>query len=86
MKLFSLFDRKASSYGLPVFYPSSAEAIRSVTVAVNDSASKSAVALFSADFDLYELGDWDYSQGCITCEYAPAFLLNLGSLKEVSHG
>lgn len=87
MRCFSVFDRKAGSYGLPVFYASIAEAVRSLTVAVNDTASKSALALFSADFDLFDVGEWNYDAGIINREEDTAkFIINLGSLKEVANG
>lgn len=82
MRAFSFFDRKAGSYGIPQFFSHTADAVRNLSILVNDPASNSALSKFSADFDLYSLGDWDAERGMIDQPEPPVFLLNLATLKE----
>ena len=87
LKVFSLFDRKAGSFGQPVFHSHRAEAVRSITAAVNAPGAQSALALFPADFDLFECGEWSFDAGVIHRETDNAdFVVNLGTLKEATNG
>lgn len=82
MFYFSVFDRKAGSFNDPHPFKHRADAVRSFTQAVNDG--KSSLCLYSGDYDLFEVGNFDPNVGCFLCEDNPVFIVNLGSLKEVA--
>jgi len=79
MKLFSMYDVKAQSFGQPFAESSTINAIRGFEIAVNDD-TKSTLARFPDDFCLMELGDFDQNTGTIT---VPPHPLNLGSARSV---
>lgn len=64
MQIYSIFDKKAVSFGQPWPAPSIAEATRSVQVVASEG--KAMIAKFPADFALYQVGHWDQTTGCIT--------------------
>ena len=57
MLAFSVFDKKASSYGTPFFVPTRGVALRSFSDLANDQ--RSVVAQHPEDFALYEVGSFD---------------------------
>jgi len=57
LKVFTIFDSKIEAYLRPFFCHRSAEAIRTVTDAVNDENSP--FHKHKEDFFLYEVGTWD---------------------------
>lgn len=63
-KIFSVFDSKAKTFGLPFFQPNVELAVRGVTKLVNDQAQL--IHEFPDDFILYEIGMYDDETGCIT--------------------
>lgn len=69
LKIFSIRDTKAESYGVPFFQPTEGEAERSFRTAVNDPKSK--LSLYPEDFDLFYLGVYDDATGKATWEKTP---------------
>jgi hypothetical protein len=72
MKMFSVYDSKASAFSKPFFIETKGLAVRSFEQTVNDE--QSALSRFPADFTLFELGDWDPSSGQIAMHKAPVSL------------
>lgn len=56
-KVFSIYDSKIGSYGVPFFQLHAGQAIRSFQSAARDSTTQ--IAQFPEDFSLFELGQYD---------------------------
>ncbi|QXP08078.1 MAG: nonstructural protein [Arizlama microvirus] len=78
MKLFAMYDIKASFYLQPFPETSTVAALRGFEVAVNEG--KSTFSRFPDDFALMELADFDQHSGEIIVHPAP---LNLGTARTV---
>lgn len=63
LKIFSVFDDKASAFIPPFFLPNSAMAIRAFTQCVNDPSHQ--FGQNPGDYTLFELGEFDDSDGSI---------------------
>lgn len=57
LKIFSVFDSKASAYMSPQFVPSTGDAIRSFCNIASDPSH--VFHKFAEDFTLFEVGEWD---------------------------
>lgn len=62
-KVCGVFDRKAGAYGRPVFGLSIGAMIRSFQDEVNRVAPDNVMNAHAADFELYELGEFDDASG-----------------------
>lgn len=82
MKIFSVRDNVVQAFLQPFFSPNSGSAIRSLQEVVNDP--NHTFAKTPADFSLYELGDYDDSNGIITA-IEPNRLLTLSDLVKTSN-
>lgn len=78
MKIFSMFDTKASTYIQPFAETSTIAALRGFEVAVNEG--KSTFSRFPDDFCLMELAEFDQNTGELIPNFPP---LNLGSARTV---
>ena len=78
MKMFVVYDSKASSYGTPFFMRSSPEAIRSFETIANDKSSS--IGMYPADFTLFEIGEYCDLSGNVTLHDARR---NLGTALEL---
>lgn len=79
-KLFSIRDTKSGHFGKPIVAPHQAPLIREFTEAVNDP--KTIYSKFPADFDLYEVGDFDQNTGLLIPLKNPNHIINLTTLKK----
>lgn len=61
----SVKDTAAQAFGRPIFVPSTAVAVRSFRDEVNRKDSNEDMAKHPEDFELYELGSFDDSNGVI---------------------
>lgn len=61
IKVYSVYDLKAKTFGNPMFFDNNATALRAWQTAVNDAETP--VAKFPEDFTLMELGDFDKETG-----------------------
>lgn len=61
LKVFAVFDSKASTFGHPFFCHTRGVAIRSFSDAANDS--KHEFGRHAADFTLFEIGEYDDQTG-----------------------
>ena len=68
MKLFSIHDSKAETYGQPMCFKTTAEAIRNFQSWCREPESN--LFKFSSDYSLLELGEFDESTGNITTHQA----------------
>lgn len=64
MKVFSLFDLKAESFNIPFFSDNNDTAIRSFVKLMQTDSS---VRQFAADYQLFELGEFDQEKGIVAC-------------------
>lgn len=55
--VFSVYDTKAETYGMPVFFHTRAEAVRAL--AIQASKPGTALADFPGDFELWFIGKYD---------------------------
>lgn len=63
LKVLSVKDLAAQSFGRPIFVPAIPLAVRSFTQEVNRSDPQNDMHLHPSDFELYELGDFDDTTG-----------------------
>lgn len=61
MKVYSVFDSKATAFLQPFFAVNRAVALRSFARAVNEEGSD--FHLYAGDYTLFELGEWDQMSG-----------------------
>lgn len=71
-KIFSVYDSKAEVFGKPFFSGTKGLALRSFTEISNDSASE--IGKYPADFTLFELGEYDDSNGSFNLHSTPVSL------------
>lgn len=74
LKVFSVFDCKASAYMQPFFMASVGEAIRSWQEVSNDG--KSTISKYPGDFTLFEIGSYDDQTGSFSMKQS---YVNLGT-------
>lgn len=72
LRVFSLYDAKAASFGVPFFQPSIGIALRSVTDLVADVSTT--IHRHPADFTLYHIADWDDESSRFVLVVPPAHL------------
>lgn len=61
LKVFSVYDEKAESFGQPFFFAARGMAVRAFIDLANDG--RSTVSKHPVDFHLYEIGEYDDSTG-----------------------
>lgn len=76
MKLFCVYDAKASFYLKPFTEQSTVQALRGFDAAVNEGDSQ--LKKFPDDFELHEIGEFDESTGTLQSR-----INNLGSARMV---
>ncbi len=60
-KVFSIFDSKADAFLQPFFSPTAATALRGFEKACQDETTD--FHRFAGDYTLFEIGEWDQSEG-----------------------
>lgn len=78
----SVKDTAAQAFGRPVFVPTTAVAVRSFRDEVNRKDSNEDMAKHPDDFELYEIGSFDDSNGVISCN-EPRLVARAKDLREV---
>lgn len=76
MKLYSIFDKKASVYGAIMMAPNDAMMARSL---VEHTPPQSTLMRFAEDFDLYEVGEFSDDTGRVS-EQEVRFICNVSVL------
>lgn len=82
MLFFSLFDRKAGTYGEPFMRRHTADAVRSIQASVEDP--KSVLSRHAADFDLYLLSQFNPLTGLFDNLSEGGFIANLATFKALN--
>lgn len=72
LKIFSVYDTKAESYIQPFYAPTCGVAVRNFEAAANEEGH--AFHKHSADYGLFELGEFDDANGKITRHEQPISL------------
>jgi len=80
VSMFSLFDKKALTFGSPFYYKHKGEALRFVQGILSNVDS--AIAKHPADFTVYLLGTMDIISGEVRGNYPPIFVEEVLSLVE----
>lgn len=80
LRVCSVYDSKAGVYGRPLFFETTADALRSFREAVNQSGGddRNTIAKYPADFVMFDLGVFDRLTGKFECHVAP-FSLAVGT-------
>jgi hypothetical protein len=78
----SVKDSAAQAFGRPIFVPSTAVAVRSFRDEINRKDSTEDMAKHPEDFELYELGSFDDSNGAIVV-VEPRLVARAKDLREV---
>lgn len=74
MKLYSILDKKAGSYGAIIMAPNDALVTRSLQEHQNPDST---LVRFAEDFDLYEVGEFDDVSGRVSRDDETRFVANL---------
>jgi len=74
LKMFSIFDEKASVFSQPFYSAHNGTALRSFSDLVNEPNNN--VSKHPEDFKLYYLGDFDDNSGGLLSKPQPEFLCN----------
>ena len=82
MKIFSVHDSKAEAYLPPIYFKTSAEAIRAFESSVQDE--KTQFNKYASDYTLVELGLFDENSGTITTSQIPRILANASEFKKTN--
>lgn len=77
----AVFDVQAQSFGQPIFVPAKGVGIRTVADEVNRPAPDNILFQHSADFRLFELGEWDDATGIFKCHQLPVLVVDCSTLK-----
>ncbi len=72
--VYSIFDEKAATFGMPMCFIRDEEAVRSFDVIANEKNSM--LCMYPGDYKLYKLGTIDDVAGKIVCEEIPVFMNN----------
>ena len=78
MKIFTIYDSKATAYLQPFFSKTEQTAVRDVTTIVNEPNSN--FNLHAEDFSLFTIGKYDEDSGKITAKN-PEHIVNLIALR-----
>jgi len=78
----SVKDTAAQAFGRPIFVPAVPVAVRSFRDEVNRKDSSEDMARHPEDFELYELGSFDDSNGIIELVNPPRLVARAKDLKE----
>lgn len=84
LKVFSVYDVKAESYGTPMFVTHRGLAMRGFEDAVLDP--RSYISKHPSDYSLYELGSWDPNSGKVDFHDRALFVLSAISVVNRSIG
>jgi hypothetical protein len=76
-KIFTIYDSKAEAYFDPLYFRTVGEALRAVTSSISDPDHN--FSRYTADYVLFELGEFDENSGFLSLLSAPK---NLGCLIE----
>lgn len=79
--IFSVLDAAANAFGNPFIVQHVGVAIRELTQAVNSTDATAMIAQHPQDFALYQLGEFDDTQGKITAYELPKLIAQAASLK-----
>lgn len=63
--MYSVYDKKANSYGQPFFAANDECATRIVISSLSESSQ---LVLYPSDFALCRVGSFDDGSGCVTCD------------------
>ena len=77
MKIYSVFDLKAASYGPLVAYMTDGEAARALSIILKEKGTS--VSEFPGDFNLTQVGEWDPQTGQLEGG-VPRVVCNLSAL------
>ena len=84
LRLYSVFDEKASSFGSPFYLETDGMALRLFSDQVTDSSHPSLLNQHPEDFKLYCIGQFDNDSGEVIKESQPRFLANGSDFIEVN--
>lgn len=71
-KLYAIYDKKALFFSPPHCLHNKADALRFFDELLHDSQTR--LCKYPADYQIYELGEWDERTGIITALKQPLFL------------
>lgn len=80
--IISVKDTAAQAFGRPIFVPTTAVAVRSFRDEVNRKDSTDDMSRHPDDFELYEIGSFDDSNGIIAVLETPRLVARAKDLKE----
>lgn len=80
MKIYSVYDSKASAYLLPIYQRTAGEALRAFQSECENKESN--FYKYASDFTLVELGDFDELSAKISSHDKPVILANASEFKK----
>lgn len=76
MRIFTVYDTKASIYGQPFYAVTDGIALRMFSDAVNNNSPDNALNRYPEDFTLYYIGEFDDATGSVTGNLTPILVAN----------
>jgi hypothetical protein len=64
-KIYNVYDSKSEAWGMPLFYDCRANALRSLSEAVNKNDDNQ-ISKYPTDFSFFEIGEYSRETGNIT--------------------
>lgn len=80
LQIFAIYDKKAQFFSPPFVNRNKGEALRTLEDLANDPQTR--INKHPADFQIFELGEWDEVTGKITPVSQPKFLEEASSFKK----
>lgn len=80
LKMFSVYDVKAGSYGSPMFVPTVGLATRTFVEVCADPQSP--MSKYPGDYNLFELGEFDPNSGKVVGHNEPHFVISAAEAVE----
>lgn len=72
LKIYSVYDSKANTWGQPFTSPTRGQAMRGWDQVTNDEQSE--IAKYPEDFSLFEIGEFDTEKGALSPYQSPESL------------
>lgn len=81
LRVYAIYDKKSKLYNQVIFSQNAGCAMRSYTSLVFERSNM--MSRFPADYDIYDIGEFDDNSGKLSGCDAPVFICSLESLAEI---
>jgi hypothetical protein len=74
MNIYSVYDKRAQTFGTPFAQPSDAHAVRGFTNEINKDDDNNMLSAYPSDFALFKIAMFDMDNGMVTQDNGPVTL------------